>query len=402
MVKEQATKVRQFGWAIVLGGLRLPVVLLTVVIFTAAVVFSGCHREPDLAQLSHDLAAILDGSGPEEVLARTKYEVELNPSAETYERLAQAYALTQQTEEVVKALEKALELDPTYPRALLGMAVVNLRQGHFAEAQSIAGQLLDDKQCGPSEVQTVVSRALLGQKKLQEAADLASTGIKQHPRYAPLHYVLGDAHMSLTQLDEAVIAYQKAVQIQPEERMYRQAVILALLMDKRTDEAVREAKSAQQAVRDSAPLQFLVGTVYSAAGDTQSAIAAYEEALLIDPHMAPAANNLAQTLADLDEQLVRAEELATRALRHDLKNSAYADTLGWVWVRSGQYGKAIELLEKVLEQWPESVSTKYHLGYALAKSGQIQRGQALLNEAAQAQNRPDIAQAASDALRSID
>jgi tetratricopeptide (TPR) repeat protein len=376
----------------------MPLTSLAAALILALIMVFGCHREPNLGQLSPDLAAMLKASGHREVLAKTKYEVEKNPSAVTYERLAQAYALTHETEEVVRALQAALDLDPDYPRAVLGMAVVRLRQGRFSDAQSMAEKLLDAKQRGPAEAQTVVVRALLGLDKAQEAAEFAGTALNQHPRYAPLHYAIGDALMSLRQIADATEAYRKAVQLDDEEPKYRQAMILALLMDQKTDEAVQEARIAQKKVPDSTSIQFLVGTIYSAAGDTQAAVAAYEEALLLDPDMGPAANNLAQTLADLGEQLNRAEELASKALRQDPHNHAYADTLGWVWVRLGQYSKAVELLQKVRDQWPESPSVKYHLGYALAKSGELQQGKKLLSEAAEAKDRLDVSQVAQEAL----
>lgn len=375
-----------------------PFILLAGMMITALITSSGCHREPNLGQLSPDLAAISQASGPEEALAKAKDEVEKNPSAVTYERLAQAYALTNQSEAATQALQSALDLDPDYPRAVLGMAVVRLRQGRFSEAQSMAEQLLDKMQRGPAEAQIVVVRALLGLDKTQEAVEFANAALKQHPRNAPLYFVIGDAQMSLHQIADAIESYREAVRYDVDEPKYRQAMILALLMDQKTDEAVQEARIAQEKVPDSAPIQFLVGTIYSAAGDIRAAVAAYEEALLLDPDMGPAANNLAQTLADLGEQLNRAEELATKALRQDPHNHAYADTLGWVWVRLGRYGKAVELLQKVQDQWPESPSVKYHLGYALAKSGELQQGKKLLSEAAEAKDRPDVSQVAQEAL----
>lgn len=377
---------------------------LLLIAMAAAVVLvssTGCRREPDLAQLSPDLAALAKGSTNQEVLAKTRQEVETEPSAESYERLAQGYVLTGQTAEAIKALEKALELDPDYPRAVLGMAVIELRQGKFAEAEETARRLLDDSYRGPREAQTVVARSMLGRKEYQQAADVAAMGIKHHSRYAPLHYVLGDAYMSLKALPKATAAYQTAVKLQPRERMYRQALIIALLMDNNVDQAMKEARAAQKILPDSPHVQFLAGTVYSAADDTDAAIVAYEEALILDPDMGPATNNLAQTLADRGEQLTRAEELAVKAVRQEPDNHAYADTLAWVWVRSGKYEKGIRMLEAVREKWPTGPAPKYHLGYALVKSGDTERGKALLSEAAQADDRPDVAKLAREALERL-
>jgi len=377
--------------------------LLAAVVLAALLLLStltGCGQE-DLAELSPDIRAIAENYGPAEALAQAKERVEQEPTAEAYERLAQAYTLTRDLEEMVKALEKALELDPNWPRAVIGMAVVRMRQGKPAEAQKLTERLLDEDFRGPREAQVTRARALLAQNQRQQAYDMLPTAIKQHPGHAPLHYALGDSALSLAKLGEAEAAYRAAIKLVPGERRYRQALITALVRSRKMEQAVEAAKQAQEASPENAMVHFTAGSLYSQMGDIEAAIAAYEEALLLRPDLAPAANNLAITLADRGEQLSRATDLATKVLRQDPKNHAYADTLAWTWVRSGKYAEGIKLLEQVRTHWPDSPAVKYHLGYALAKSGKTQRAKTLLKQAAEAENRPDVAKQAQAALAEL-
>ncbi len=382
----------------------IPILPLLAAVVPAALLLStltGCGKEQDLAQLSPDIRAVAQNYGPAEALAQAKERVEQEPTAEAYEHLAQAYTLMRDLKEMVKALEKALELDPNCPRAVIGMAVVRMRQDKPAEAQKLAERLLDEDFSGPREAQVIRARALLAQNQRQQAYDMLPTPIEQHPSYAPLHYALGDSALSLAKLDEAEAAYRAAVKLVPTERRYRQALIVALVRSKKMQEAVEAAEQAQAVSPENAMVQFVAGSVYSQVGDIEAAIAAYEEALLLRPDMAPAANNLALTLADNGEQLSRATDLATQALRRDSENHAYADTLAWTWVRSGEIAKGIRLLEEVHTHWPDNPAAKYHLGYALAKSGKTQRAKTLLKEAAADDNRPHIARQAQAALAEL-
>jgi tetratricopeptide (TPR) repeat protein len=363
-----------------------------------ATMMTGCGKEESISALSPDLEQMVIQYGEEETLTLVKEAVAEEKSAKNYERLAQAYTLNQKPEETIEALRKALELDPNYPRAVIGMAVVKLSQKDYAAAQELAERLLDQHSRGYAEGQLAAARAMLGQEKAQESYDLLQVAVKQHPKYAALFYALGDTALMLKKNEEAENAYRKAAQLDPQQRRYQQALMVALVKNDKVDEAIGVAQDAQRINADNPLVHFVAGSVYSYAGHTEDAMLAYEEALMLEPRFAPAANNLAITLADSGEQLTRAEELATQALRQEPGNHAYADTLAWVWIRAGKYDKGLELLSKVRDQWPESIAVKYHLGYALVKTGKIAEGKVLLKQVAANEARLQLAKSANEML----
>ena len=57
------------------------------------------------------------------------------------------------------------------------------------------------------------------------------------------------------------------------------------------------------------------------------------------------------------------------------------DTLGWVQYRTGDYAKAVEILEGVVNAAPQVPIFHYHLGMAYAKAGDKAKAKAALAKA---------------------
>lgn len=368
---------------------------IMIVIAVLVAGMTGCAKKTDdLASMDSQLSGISKEVGPEEAVKWAKSEAEAKNTAEAWERLAQAYTLVNNKNEVLKALKKALEIDPDYPRAVAGMAIIKLRTGKVDEAMTLASKLLDASGKGPAAAQITNARALLVKREYAKAHDQMATAIAQHPKDPTVVFGFADTAVAVDKTDEAITAYRKAVKLRPEEPQYHRGLMQILVRTKSMDQAVAAAQDAQCTLPDSDVIQFVAGSVYSAAGKTDEATNAYEEALVINPEMWPAANNLAITLADDDAQLVRAEKLASDALRADKQNHAYADTLGWIWVKAGKYDQAIKLLRDIHSRWPGSPAVKFHLGYALVKSGHREEGQKFIKEAAESDvNDPAVIQA---------
>ncbi|MFO7945584.1 MAG: tetratricopeptide repeat protein [Armatimonadota bacterium] len=364
---------------------------------------TGCGRESDdLTGLTPEVEQARDQFGAERAVEIIKAEAEQQQTAAAWERLAQAYTLLNKPQEMKEALEKALEKDAEYPRAVVGMTVMLLGEGKPEEAEQMIRRLLDDNNNGPGVAQLLAGRALMGQDKVDEAITLLKHGTQTSPKYPPLYYGLGDAQLAADQPAEAAVAYEKAVAQAPEERIYRRALVRAYVQAEEFDKAVEAADEAVAALPDDAVIWFVAGTVYARTGEVEKGIEAYEQAMLINPNFAAAANNLAVLLADEGRELNRAAKLVRKAIQIHRSNHAFADTYGWVLVRSGEYEQGIELLRMVQENWSNSPAVKWHLGYGLVKSGQVAEGKKLVKEAAASENRPDIASAAQEFLDSLE
>jgi tetratricopeptide (TPR) repeat protein len=99
------------------------------------------------------------------------------------------------------------------------------------------------------------------------------------------------------------------------------------------------------------------------------AIARYQQVLAIDPRAAVAANNLAWLLAEKGERLDEALQLAQTAKSQLPDVAEINDTLGYVYHKKGMSSMAVPPLREAAEKDPANGIYHYHLGLALAASG---------------------------------
>ncbi len=394
------------------------------------VAVGGCPKPADKETLegpADDLRLTAEQQGPDAAIAQAAAEVESEQTADAYERLAQAYAMAGKGPEADEALKKALEIQPDHPKSVLAMSIILLEQADslaarektaeaeakLKEAQEMAERLLDDGLKGPEQVQVARARAVRARGQNEEALKGIEIGLQQYPNSAPLHCAKADTLLQMDKIKEAEPSYREAMRLAPKDPHYVRGTILLLLLDERPEEAAALANEAREQFPGDPKIQLaagdaLVAAAYRSADATQieagidSALAAYEEALILVPDLPPAANNVALLLADRAQQLERAERLATNAVARDKKNNLYADTLGWVWVQQGEYQKGVKILREVIKRAPKNSAVKYHLGTALAKSGSsVAEGKKLLSEAAADSKRPEVSSAAKAVLAEL-
>lgn len=139
---------------------------------------------------------------------------------------------------------------------------------------------------------------------------------------------------------------------------------------------------------------------YARGGYPDSAMAAYEAALDLDPNDSDAMNELAWLLAVKGRDLEVALELARRATELDA-SGPNLDTLGWVHYMLGDYESAIKVLKTCIDKWGEDSEYLYHLGMAYAKSGQRDRAQRALRNSAEMANDEETRSRATKALSDL-
>src|SRR5262249_2817084 len=80
-------------------------------------------------------------------------------------------------------------------------------------------------------------------------------------------------------------------------------------------------------------------------------------------------NDLGYLWADQGKHLERSLAMIQKAVAADPNNSAYRDSLGWVYFRLGRYGEAIQELERAAAGDKPDGTVLDHLGDALGKAG---------------------------------
>ncbi len=109
---------------------------------------------------------------------------------------------------------------------------------------------------------------------------------------------------------------------------------------------------------------------------TDEAARYYQKVLDIEPDRLVVINNLAWILCEEQKQYDRARQLVDRGLARNPNYIDLIDTSGMIYLRTGQYDKAVEEFTKCLKLYPQHApglaGSSYHLAQALEKMGRRQ------------------------------
>ena len=172
-------------------------------------------------------------------------------------------------------------------------------------------------------------------------------------------------------IDEAIAAYEQALQLKPDlgEAHYNLGIVLVKVG--RVPEAIEHYQLALRVKPDYAQAHYNLGIALARARRVPEAIAAYEQALRLDPNIAQAHNNLGVLLG----QVGRTDEAVghyERALQL-LPNYAEAhNNLGIALAGRGRGPEAIEHFKEALRIKPDYTVARNNLGAALAQAGRLQ------------------------------
>lgn len=246
------------------------------------------------------------------------------------------------------AYERATTLAPNDPEPLLSLVKLDVAQGHADRAKTRLDALLATR---PDHL---FGHGLLGEV-------LALTG---HPQ-------------------EAGTQFREASRVNPKWITPWLDWGGLWLAQKQPDQAVQVIQAGLKANPDSEELHMLLASAYSAQGQIDPAITAYDGALRLNPRNVLAANNLAVLLVDYkgDPQNLQKAFALSRDFEKDVPHPLFLDTLGWVRFKMGQQEEALRLMKDAVAKSPEVPTLNYHLGMAYYQSGKTAEARAYLSKA---------------------
>jgi tetratricopeptide (TPR) repeat protein len=253
-----------------------------------------------------------------------------------------------QIDKASAAYERATALAPNDPEPLLSLVKLDAAQGHADRARTRLETLLAARPDHP------FGHGLLGEV-------LALSG---HPQ-------------------EADVQFREASRVNPKWIAPWLGWGGLWLVQKQPDQAVRVIQAGLKANPDSEELHMLLASAYSAQGQIDNAIIAYDGALRLNPRNVLAANNLAVLLVDYkgDPQNLQKAFALSRDFEKDVPHPLFLDTLGWVRFKMGQQEEALRLMKHAVAKSPEVPTLNYHLGMAYHQSGKRAEARAYLSKA---------------------
>ena len=153
------------------------------------------------------------------------------------------------------------------------------------------------------------------------------------------------------------------------------------ISEHRLDAALLEYEKAAANDPSSVAAHTIVAMILEAQNKIDAARKRYQKVLDIDPNAVVAANNLAWSLAQQDQNLDVALQLAQRAKQHLASEARIDDTLGWIYYKKKLIPQAIASLEESVTRDPKNPLHHYHLGMAYLQSGDWPRARQALERA---------------------
>jgi len=192
---------------------------------------------------------------------------------------------------------------------------------------------------------------LLQKGSVDEALVHFQKGMEINPGYLESRNNLGIALRQKGSVDEAIAQYQKVLEINPGYAEARINLGNALLQQGRVDEAVVHYQKALQIKPDSVEAHINLGNALLKSGRTDEAITHYQRALQIKPDFLEVLNNLAWLLATCPDARVRDGALAVKYAERACELTHYdvipmVGTLAATYAEAGRFDDAISMAQK--------------------------------------------------------
>jgi tetratricopeptide (TPR) repeat protein len=302
-----------------------------------------------------------------------------------------------QQERLDRAIRRLGQIPGYRTTLVVELAAVNASRGGAAlGADFIHKSQLDLTQPVNGPALEALVAYLISDGKAGEALSAADAAASAHPDLALFHELRADALSARHEPDLAREALEQALSLEPERAstLARLASLAAQRGERKT--AIALYDRAARADPDSSDyawqaIQLLVG-----AGEDAEAGRRLDALLIRDALHADAASLRARQLIESDPE--RAMSLARRAVRLHGGPDAF-ETLGRIYLATGDTERATKALGRSLELQPDRPSTRYWLGMALAATGDEAGAQRELSTALAAGDFPERDDAQAEIAR---
>src|SRR5687768_14882318 len=236
--------------------------------------------------------------------------------------------------------------------------------GKLAEAEPVLRQALAIEPNDPESLHRV-GMILDARGQSDAAIDLMQRSILRAPNVPEFFNNLGEAFRKAGRVGEALRAYERSLQLRPgsPEALNNMALVMLDLGDSR---ALECAQSAARAAPGIAQIRVTVGRALHAVHDDRAAVAAYRDALRMQPDNREARQGLVTALAALgepiDEWFNNIPDGLTVADVHNVAAEGY--------LAAGRLDDALRHVNEALAHDPNHLEALAHLGSVLIERGE--------------------------------
>jgi superkiller protein 3 len=192
----------------------------------------------------------------------------------------------------------------------------------------------------------------------RKALELAA----QRPR---LQNNLGDSLARQGKVASAQAAYRKALELDPEYLFAMNNLVLTLYRGGERDAARQLLAKAQMSWPRVSFFYSTDGYLRYLEGDLPKALAAFQEAIRLNPDSAAALNNTGALLLENPSPEIDPLPYIMRAIEKNPENVLFRDTLGWYYFKKGMFAEATIEIGKAFLYDPKNLEVRVHFATVL-------------------------------------
>ncbi|MHC4187563.1 MAG: tetratricopeptide repeat protein [Planctomycetota bacterium] len=193
---------------------------------------------------------------------------------------------------------------------------------------------------------------------------------------------LGNVYSEVGDLDYALLALERAVQINPSLAESRTNLGNIYLKKGRARDAIYEYQAALDVNPNEALIHSNLGNAYLEEGWFSYAISEYQQSIRLDPNFVDGYKNLAIAYAR-DEQLENAAAVLNQAIALEPQDTSLYIHLGNIYQQTGRYLTAIAEYNKALFIEPNTPQAYHGIGNCYIKMGDVDKAISSFKKAVQ-------------------
>jgi tetratricopeptide (TPR) repeat protein len=268
---------------------------------------------------------------------------------------------------------------PNNPLVHRQMALYLDSRGRTAEAEKSFVRALDLQPDSPARLLDLTKFYLRSHQAERAIQRINRVPDKEKQAF---HYeLLGGVYAQAGKLPESEAAYKAALEKDPSNTSSVANLANLYIQSGRMDEGVKALDALTTKNPSNSGAFAIKGMICEKQDKVDEAKQNYALALKADAGNETAANNLAFILAEQGQDLTTALGYAQMARKKQPDNAAIADTLGWVYYKSGNFLLARDQLLFAAGKDPSRAQFQYHLGLIYKSNKQTEEARTALAKA---------------------